>query len=229
MKTIASFALLLFCGSLFAQKNFIDQPYIETRAKADTLVMPDEIHMRITLNESDSKGKKNVEDLERSMEKTLQELGIDTQKDLSLVTLDSEYERYFLSGQKINKAKVYNLVVHDAVMAGRVIAGLEQQEISNVRIHQKKYSKEEELFLVLKAKAVVKAKKTAEVMTTSSGNKLGRTLFMTDNQYSETAGDLSAIVLEEVQVRNDAPRQPIATEFQKLYFEATVKGTFGIE
>lgn len=233
MKLALQLALLLFCTSLFAQKNFIDQPMIATTATADTLVMPDEIHLRITLDESDSKGKKNVEDLEKTMEKSLQSLGIDTNKDLSLVTLDSDYQRYFFSGQKVNKAKMYNLIVHDAVTAGKVIGRLEQDEISNVSIHQKKYSKQDELFLTLKAKAVKKAQKTAQAMAMASGNKLGKTLFITDSQYGgDFTGDISAMALEEVVVsrrRNDAPREPIATEFQKLYFEASVKTSFAIE
>ncbi len=41
----------------FAQKSFIDQPFVETNAKVDTLVVPDKIYISINLNEADSKNK----------------------------------------------------------------------------------------------------------------------------------------------------------------------------
>lgn len=57
---------LLFCilsaNHIFAQKNFIDQPFIETSAKLDSLVVPDKIYISINLNEADSKNKKSVEE-----------------------------------------------------------------------------------------------------------------------------------------------------------------------
>jgi len=50
----------------FAQtKNFIDQPFIETEAVIDSLVIPDRIFITIILNESDGKNKKSTEELER--------------------------------------------------------------------------------------------------------------------------------------------------------------------
>ncbi len=44
---------MLFFGQLiFGQKNFLDQPYLETSGKADTLVIPDKITININLNRS---------------------------------------------------------------------------------------------------------------------------------------------------------------------------------
>lgn len=158
MKTTLLF--MLFTGSLFAQqKNFLDRPYIETAAFADTLIMPDRIFMTIALNEGDSRGKKSTEQQEKSMEKQLKSLSIDTQKDLTLITLSSDYERYFLGGTKVNKVKLYSLLVHDGLTASKVITALETDDISNVSITLKEYSKQDELILALKSKAVKNAKK----------------------------------------------------------------------
>ena len=38
------------------EKNFIDQPYIETLTNVDTLVSPDRIYLKIILSERDTKG-----------------------------------------------------------------------------------------------------------------------------------------------------------------------------
>ncbi|RYJ44527.1 SIMPL domain-containing protein [Flavobacterium beibuense] len=222
--------MLMACSSLFAQKNFIDQPFITTSATADTLIMPDIIKLKITLREGDSRGKKAVEDMEKDMETTLKALGIDTKKDLTLGTLDSEYQRYFLSGQKINKTKMYTLEVHDAVMAGKVIAALEQQDISNVHIEKKDYSKKEELIMELKLKAIKRACKNASLMATSAGSKLGKALFITDKSF-KSESLYKAALLEEVVITKgrSSSYEPIPTEFEKLLFSVEVNTVFALE
>ena len=60
--------VMFFVWNLFsAHKNFLDQPYIEVAASADTLVVPDRIYVSITLNEDDSKNKKSVEEQEKQL------------------------------------------------------------------------------------------------------------------------------------------------------------------
>ena len=69
--------VMFFVWNLFsAQKNFLDQPYIEVSALVDTLVVPDRIYVSITLNEADSKNKKSVEEQEKQLETILKKLKI---------------------------------------------------------------------------------------------------------------------------------------------------------
>ena len=69
--------VMFFMWNLFsAQKNFLDQPYIEVSASVDTLVVPDMIYVSITLNEADSKNKKSVEEQEKQLETILKKLKI---------------------------------------------------------------------------------------------------------------------------------------------------------
>ena len=56
-KSILIFAFVMMQTLVFGQKNFLDQPYIETSAKEDTLVTPDRIYLSITISEADSKNK----------------------------------------------------------------------------------------------------------------------------------------------------------------------------
>ena len=53
--------VLMSIGSWAQTKNFIDQPYLETSARVDTLVTPDRIYLQITLQESDTKGRTSLE------------------------------------------------------------------------------------------------------------------------------------------------------------------------
>ena len=98
--------VMFFVWNLFsAQKNFLDQPYIEVAATVDTLVVPDRIYVSITLNEADSKNKKSVEEQEKQLETILKKLKINTDKDLSVLGYSSDFKKYFLKGQNILKLK----------------------------------------------------------------------------------------------------------------------------
>ena len=61
--------LLLFAiisNTAIAQsRNFIDQPYLETTVKVDTLVVPDQIFMSIYINEGEDRNKISLEKQEK--------------------------------------------------------------------------------------------------------------------------------------------------------------------
>ncbi|MDO4225400.1 MAG: SIMPL domain-containing protein, partial [Bergeyella zoohelcum] len=125
-KLLLIFVLFLAQNLVFAQKNFIDQPYIETSAKADSLVTPDRIYLAITIQEADSKNRKSVEEQEQAMESVLKKLGINTQKDLTLENAISYFKNYTFRGQNVLKSKSFSLLVKDAVTAGKVLMELEK-------------------------------------------------------------------------------------------------------
>ena len=112
----------------------------------NSLVVPDRIFVSINLNEADSKNRKSVEEQERLLESTLKKLNINTDKDLSLLDLSSNFKQYFLKGQNVIKSKMYSLLVHNAFTAGKVLAELENVGISNVNIEKTEYSKGDDLF-----------------------------------------------------------------------------------
>lgn len=222
MKKIILLGFGAFSSMMFAQKNFIDQPYIETSAKVDSMVIPDRVYIGILLNEADSKNKISVEEQERKLEETLRRLGIDTKKDLALETLSSGYKKYFLRGQNVVKQKYYSLIVRDAVKAGKIVAGLEQQGISNINIEKVDYSKAEELLIELRAMAMKKSKKQAEKMVDAIGQKLGKAIHITENNnYYPRPMASSAKLFMEASSTNDIP-DPIDTDFKPIKFEANV-------
>ena len=115
MKNLLSIITLCIVSFVFSQtKNFIDQPYLETSAKADTLVIPDRIYLDILISEKDTKDKKSIEELEILMEEKLKSIGIDTKKQLTLNDLASNFKKYFLKNTDILKTKSYSLIVYDA-------------------------------------------------------------------------------------------------------------------
>ena len=176
--------VMFFVWNLFsAQKNFLDQPYIEVSASVDTLVVPDRIYVSITLNEADSKNKKSVEEQEKQLETILKQLKINTDKDLSVLDYSSNFKKYFLKGQNILKTKKYSLLVRDAYTLANVIISLEEAGISNTEVEKVEYSKYRELLLELRSEAVKRSRITADKLVKPLNQKAGKALYISDMNY----------------------------------------------
>lgn len=228
MKRIYLIVGLLSLGQLaFGQtKNFIDQPYLETSAKVDTLIKPDIIYLDILIREKDERDKMSVEELESKMIQTLQSLGINTQKQLVLSDLASNFKKYFLKKTDIMKSKTYELKVFDSKTAGMVIVGLEDVGISNVSLERTEYSKMEKLKLELKSNAVLKAKRQADYMVKPLNQKVTRAIYIADRYYEQYYNNVQAR-LESVGYVVKEKTEPVQPEIEfkpiKVESEVTIK------
>ncbi len=228
MKKIKITLLLLATAfvAVSQTKNFIDQPYIETNARVDTSVTPDDIYLAITISEKDTKGKISVEKLEIKMIARLKDIGIDTDKQLKITDLSSDFKKYFLKQKDVLKAKSYSLLVHTGLDAGKVLVELEDLNISNVRIERTEYSKMEELTLRLKSKAVEKAKQVALALAAPLGQEVGNAIYISDQSGY---GNYYAQPVAAIQLRGVADKKeytPADIEFQKIKVENTVAVKF---
>ena len=221
--------VMFFVWNLFsAQKNFLDQPYIEVKAEADTLVVPDRIYVSITLNEADSKNKKSVEEQEKQLETILKKLKINTDKDLSVLGYSSDFKKYFLKGQNILKTKKYSLLVRDAYTLGNVLISLEEAGISNTEVEKVEYSKSKELLLELKSEAVKRSRITADKLVKPLNQKAGKALYISDTNYGGI-GDYELTTNEIFSLQEMDYKKGSASEeflrkldFQKIKFSTTV-------
>ena len=221
--------VMFFVWNLFsAQKNFLDQPYIEVSASADTLVVPDRIYVSITLNEADSKNKKSVEEQEKQLETILKKLKINTDKDLSVLGYSSDFKKYFLKGQNILKTKKYSLLVRDAYTLANVIISLEEAGISNTEVEKVEYSKSKELLLELKSEAVKRSRITADKLVKPLNQKAGKALYMSDTNYGGI-GDYELTTdeifsLQEMDYKKGSASEEFLRklDFQKIKFSTTV-------
>jgi uncharacterized protein YggE len=231
-KALILLMVILICLNGYSQeKNFIDQPYLETSATFDTLVTPDKISISIVLNEADSKNKKSTEELEQQLAQKLKELNIDTEKDLTLLDYSSSFKGYFLKGQNILKIKNYSLLVHDATTAAKVLAGLEDIGISNVNIEKTEYSKAVQLILELKSKAILKAKQNADRLVEPLNQKIGKAIYISDNNSVTNAlqGKVAGIQIRGAYLYGSRAEEPILVDFQKIKFESQVTVRFIIQ
>jgi len=226
------FLIILSSKSISQTKNFIDLPYIETSARADTLVIPDRIYLKIIISEKDTKNEKSVEELENLMEQKLKSLGIDTNKDLTLSDAASNFKKYFLKQTDVVKTKSYNLKVESAKMAGNVIAELETIDISNIRVTKTENTEYEKIKLLLKSKAVEKAKKQAEALLNPLNQKVGKAIYINDDltlKYNAEEGQLNEVVVVGFSSRQKQEFKPIDIEFEKIKIESSVNVKFLIQ
>lgn len=231
-KLILTFLLLGSSVLSFGQtKNFIDQPYLETTAKVDTLVNPDLIYLDILISEKDERNKVSTEEMESRMISKLESLGIDVGKQLTLSDLASNYKKYFLRQKDILKDKAYRLEVHDSQTAGKVLVELEDIGISNVSLYKTDYSKMEDLKLELKTRAVVKARKQAEHLVSPLGQRITRALHISDTYYERFSAEasLDEVVIVGYAAKSKEEYKPPSIEFKPIKVESQVAIKFGLE
>ena len=143
MKKVILIVLAALSFNSFSQtgtKNFIDQNFIEVTGKAEMEIVPNKIYLKIIINEKDFKGKKDLDEIEKSMTKKLTEIRIDISKKLTIKDMLSNFRNYWLKSSTINSIKKYQLIVDDAKIAGQVFKGLESLGISNISIERIEHS-----------------------------------------------------------------------------------------
>jgi len=227
MKTILTALVLMLSITVFAQKNFIDQNYIEITGKAEKEIVPNEIYIQIFINESDNKGKEPLEILEKKMLKKLEEIGVDMKKDFSVKDLNSNFKDYWIKKTDIFTSKEYQLIVHTGAMAGRVFRELESLGISNLSIIKTDHSEMDTFKKELKAEAIKNSKETAQLLTESIGQKVGRAIYIQENnpfipyrQPMEMMMRVKSVAMDESYVEPDLEFEKIKIEYSvQVYFE----------
>lgn len=231
LKILLAFTFILFISSKAeAQyKNYLDRPYLETSARADTLVVPDRLYLDIMIRESDSKGRISLEEMENRMVRELRALGIPTESRLSVADLSSNFKDYFFRKDDVQKSKAYTLVLHDALMAGRVIKALEGVDISNIQLQRTEISNLEELKLQMRTKAIERAHAQAKAMAGPLGQNLGPALYISDlnTEYLEERRPVPMMAME---ARKDTEAyEPVDLSFNKTKVEARVNIKFALD
>ncbi len=229
MRILAIAVLLIVQYGYSQSKNYIDQPYLEIQAKADTLVIPDKIYIGITISETDSKGKYSVEELENKMHKKLKSLGIDTQDNLVLKDASSNFKKYFLKRQDVHKTKSYSLLVNDALTVGKVLQGMESIGLANVYLEKVMYSKEEELNMILSGRAISKAKKQATYIVQPLGQTIGKAMHVYVNTNHNSYRNMRADEMAVVSYGANSKSAPLAIDFEKIKYSRSVSVKFKLE
>lgn len=227
-KIIFSFMLMISYVFAIAQsKNFIDQPNIEVTGKYDTLITPNEIYLKIIISEKDNRGKVSVEQQEKNMIEVLKKLDINTEKDLSVSDMSSNFKFYVLKKTDIFTSKEYSLKVKDAKILSRVFVALEAIGISNTSIEKVAHSDFDAIVLEAKSKAVENAKQKAWILVKPLNQSIGNAIHITDYENNYMPYRADAMVLK-VRGLNTASEEaaPANIDFEKIKISASVNVTF---
>jgi len=233
MKNIL-FALLIFINiNTFSQtKSIYEKPFIEVSGQADTLVLPNKIWINMLLTEKDSKGKKSVEDLEKEMIQKLKEIGINTDKNVSVSDMSSNFKIYLLKQNDVFKSKSYSVLVGDAKTASKVFLELEKIGISNVRIEKVENDQQKNIRLLINEKAVLRAKQIAESLTKPLSQKVGNAIQINNFEdiSNQLMGNIAGIAIRTG--GNDYSEESINQpniEFEKIKIVSNVQVRFLLE
>lgn len=220
--------LLLLANSLLSQnKTFLDQAYIETISSVDTMVIPDRIYFNIKVSEQDIKGKETFAEFESKMLSSLKEVGINLEKQLSLSNLSGNYKDFIFKKDAVITFKNYELLVYDAIEAGKVLFAMKELGVSNININKTEYSRKDQLLLRLKSQAILKAKDQALSMTVPLNQKLGKAIFISDSATEAISGMTSRLAgynYDYIVTKEKSKLIPL--DFQKIKYESKVNVKF---
>ena len=235
MRNLFVTLLLLSSSVLMAQtggKNFIDFNYIEVTGKAEMEIVPDDIYIRILINEKDFKGK-SLPEIEKSMYDKLNDLGFDLSKDLALKDLVSNFQYYWFIKADVQLAKEYQLLVHDARTAGKVFIELQKLGISNASISRVENSKITDYRREVKIAAIKAAQEKAKELALAINQDIGRAIYVQEieNPVRAVAGSNSNIAIRGYSSSNiygsKAPEPEI--EFEKIKLEYNIVARFELK
>lgn len=224
------FGVFLSVSALAQPKNFIDQPYLEVSGYADTLVVPDKIFLKIILSEKDTKDKIPLEEQENKMLAGLRNLGINTEKDLSVSDLASNYKVYLLKQKGILKTKEYLLHLASANTVTKVFITLEELGIANVSVAYVSHSAMEQLQNLCRAKAVLNARNKALALTKPLSQSIGNAIHIEEpTPVSALQGKVAGISLSERNNYDKETYEVPSIDFEKIIVSATVNVVFTLK
>ena len=236
MKKITALFPMLFV-LIIAQaqtKNFIDKPYIDITGFADSMVVPDEIYIRIVVSEKDTKDKISVEEYESRMIDSFKIMGINIETDLTTTDIGSNYQHYLLKKKDIVKTKNYILKVNNAVMATKVFILLEDLEITNVSINSVSYSDEVTVKNITRIKAAENAKQKAAILTKTLNQNVGALLYISEAEAIQPVnlnGRIQGLIIRGANTKAGGydKKLPPKIEFEKIKISTTVSAKFEIK
>lgn len=173
------YAMAVACAiiAIPARGQVQNAPYIDMNTTVEREVTPDELYLKITINENDYKGKKNLEEMQNAMFGALKANRIDIPECLTLNYMGSEVSyKLFSKSIKPKTEASYTLKLYDVAIMQKVIASLEERQISNIELVKVKYTKEAELKSSMAIEAMQQAQAEARTLAGAIGQEAGKAI-----------------------------------------------------
>ena len=224
---VALVAVAIFATSrASAQELGQTIPTISVNGSSQLKVLPDEIYISIKLDENDTKGKVTLEEQRRNMFAALKRAGVDAEKQLSVVDMNSSFYRRRGS----LSATQYELKVGSADEARKVFEALDKVDVVNVNITRATCSKLEEYRAEARQAAIRSAKMRASQLAEAIGQSIGACYeindYSSDVEYS-TRGRLmmkNSVAMDTAGVIEEAVEPEI--DFEQIVINYNLSAKF---
>lgn len=177
MKKLILIFTTAFCFAAQAQE--IQKPYIEVTGTSEIEVIPDEITITITLQES--KERASISKQEDRLKKAMSDLGINL-TNLTLNSADADFQKVKVLKKETMISKTYLLKLNNAEMVSRVYEKLSELDAQDAYISKVNHSKIEELKKENGLKALKAAKEKAQNLLAAIGQQTGMPLQIYEQQ-----------------------------------------------
>ena len=224
---IGAIALLtiVLSTSLNASAQELGQtiPTISVNGSAQIKALPDEIYLTIKLDESDTKGKITLDEQRRNMFAALKKAGVDAEKQLAVVDMNSSYYR-----RGSLAATQYELKVGSAAEVNKVFEALDKVGISNVNVTRTACSNIEQLRSEARKAAMVDAQQRARELAEAVGQSVGACYEI--NDYTTTAQPVvlrSKAMMTNAAMLDSATAEPEPNvEFEQIVISYNISAKF---
>ncbi len=186
MKRLLPLCCLLSFGCLLNAQHDIapEKDIIEVTGKAEKEITPDEIYVRILLEEkNESRGKITIEQQEEKLKTAVTNAGIDI-KNLSVSDVNADYMKVRWKTKDVMIQKAYILKTATPQQLRTLFTELNKMEVKEAGIDHVSHSKLDSLTKTVRIMAIKAAKDKAAYLLTAINEKLGSCLVVREDPPS---------------------------------------------
>ena len=227
---LAAVALAALPAAAQEQTSKYDASYVQVWGQAEKEITPDEFYLSVTINEKDSKGKVSIQTQERSMLDALKRMGVDTQRQLRVVNMSSDY---FKKGNVL-AWKQFQLKLDTPEQVARAFASLNDLGISNVSMEKVTHSQLDTYKNEVRIAAMKSAQANARTLAEAVGQQAGKCFYIYDSNndvvpyYGNVflARGMKAAVADEAA---DTADEGAGLDFKTIKLKYSIQAKFVLE
>lgn len=217
-------AIALTTGA-FAQINSTAiQNYVEVTGTSEVTLTPDRFFVKITLDESDTKGRYDIEKQQKELISRLKKAGIDTSKQLKVDNMVSQYEK---RKEAYSRAS-YILELDSEQAIAKVYEILDDLYISHAYLMRTECSTMDSARTKARTAAILNARTAAQELAGALGQNIGRCIYIHDhsNDYKPTNNNYE---FRPMYLKSAANSQPQADSVEESIELKDIKYTYRVD
>ena len=219
---MAVVAMSLSVGGAQAQELTNATPFVAVNGSSQVKITPDEIYLRIKLDEGDTKGKDIIEAQRKRLFSALRRCGVDIEKQLTLLNMSSEY---FRRGSSLATTQ-YELKLTSAEAVRAVFEALDKDGITNVAVTRTASSKIDDYRRQARQEAIRNAQSRARDLAEAIGQSIGACFEINDYTSEARVTNSRVMMAKSAAVDMAAEEVEPNVEFEQIVINYNVSAKF---